>query len=311
MDIKDLNNQQLILLALLVSFITSIATGIVTVTLMDQAPPGVTQTINRVIEKTVQVVAPEVISTKEVVKETIIIKEEDLIIKAAEKNAENVVVLGVIQQDTFRLLKGEKEEDRKFFEILPGSGFILSPDGLLIVDARLVSDSTKIYAIKTLSGEIYRTRALTFDSENNIALLEIVPREESDGKLETLPVFPEISLADSDAIKVGQTAIALRLYNGISLLLGVVSQTEKAKKASVDGGRVVTRMYTTIEMSDVYSGSPLVDTDARLVGINIIGETGTYTVPVNTIKLMIDKYKNDKQSDKESAGGVASVETTF
>ena len=47
MDIKDLNKSQLILLAILLSFITSIATGIVTVTLMQQAPSSVTVPINR------------------------------------------------------------------------------------------------------------------------------------------------------------------------------------------------------------------------------------------------------------------------
>jgi len=42
MDIKDLNKSQLILLAVLLSFVTSIATGITTVTLMQQAPASFT-----------------------------------------------------------------------------------------------------------------------------------------------------------------------------------------------------------------------------------------------------------------------------
>lgn len=50
---NDLSKQQLILLALLVSFVTSLATGIFTVSLMDQAPQSVIQTINRVVEKAV------------------------------------------------------------------------------------------------------------------------------------------------------------------------------------------------------------------------------------------------------------------
>src|SRR3989344_6866073 len=58
MDIQDLNKSQLILLAVLLSFVTSIATGITTVTLMQQAPDSVTVPITRVVRETVEKVVP-------------------------------------------------------------------------------------------------------------------------------------------------------------------------------------------------------------------------------------------------------------
>ncbi len=59
MNIDDLTKSQLLLLTLLVNFVMSIATGIVTVSLLDQAPATVTQTVNRIVEHTVETVTPD------------------------------------------------------------------------------------------------------------------------------------------------------------------------------------------------------------------------------------------------------------
>lgn len=86
----QLNNTQIVLLVLLVSFVTSIATGIFTVTLMEQAPAGITRNINRVVEKTVETVVPT--ETQVVVREVIDKSEED-VIKTVEDYSPAVVTV--------------------------------------------------------------------------------------------------------------------------------------------------------------------------------------------------------------------------
>lgn len=60
MDIEDLSKSQLLLLTILVNFVVSIATGILTVSLLDQAPQTVTQTVDRIVDHTIETVATQV-----------------------------------------------------------------------------------------------------------------------------------------------------------------------------------------------------------------------------------------------------------
>ena len=97
MDIEHLTKMQIVLLTLLVSSVTSIATGIITVTLMNQVPPAVTQTLNRVVERTVERVVPDKsqgasVITKEV---TIVVKEDDLITDSIGKNLIQITIISV------------------------------------------------------------------------------------------------------------------------------------------------------------------------------------------------------------------------
>src|SRR5450759_3437632 len=119
MDIKDLNKTKLILLAVLLSFVTSIATGITTVTLMQQAPASFTAPVNRIIQQTVEKI--QQVEGKTTV-QTVIIKEEDLVVDAIAKN----------QSALFTATKEVQDEYFKTTEVSAGKGFAISTDGSII-----------------------------------------------------------------------------------------------------------------------------------------------------------------------------------
>lgn len=60
MDIEELSKAQLLLLTVMVNFVVSIATGILTVSLLDQAPVQISQGVDRVVERTIQTIATPV-----------------------------------------------------------------------------------------------------------------------------------------------------------------------------------------------------------------------------------------------------------
>jgi hypothetical protein len=92
MNIEDLNKTQLLLLTILVNFVTAIATAVLAVSLLDQAPPTVTQTINHIVERTVEGAVQTTQLPGIVTKQTtVVIKDEDLLSAAIAANAARTV----------------------------------------------------------------------------------------------------------------------------------------------------------------------------------------------------------------------------
>jgi hypothetical protein len=60
MDIEELSKAQLLLLTVMVNFVVSIATGVLTVSLLDQAPVQISQGVDRVVERTIESIATPV-----------------------------------------------------------------------------------------------------------------------------------------------------------------------------------------------------------------------------------------------------------
>ena len=290
----ELNKTQLILLVLFVSFVTSIATGITTVTLLEEAPLSVTQPINRIVRETVKVVVPDKSSSKTVT-QTIVVKEEDFVVEAVEKNSPNTIKVGYVPKKgiAFDFLGVGSAGDGAVE--YAGSGFVLREDGTALLPDSLFDDSRSLVA-QSLSGETsFEIELLRRNAKTGLALVLIKPVPVSpaiEGKPVETPVTPFVSIvfADSLKVKIGQTAIALGADEGLRLLLGVVSRLAPGGEQASVGD-----VYTTIDTDARFSGGPLLNTNAEVIGINIVTAGGErFTIPAQTIQAILAEYDAEK-----------------
>ncbi|MDB5189610.1 MAG: hypothetical protein JWL82_567 [Parcubacteria group bacterium] len=104
MNLEDLNKTQLLLLTVLVNFVTSIAVGVLTVSLLDQAPPTITQTVNRIVDHTVETIASstpiQAIIPAPQQPQTVVIHDEDLLTAALAANSSRTVTLYIRSTST-------------------------------------------------------------------------------------------------------------------------------------------------------------------------------------------------------------------
>jgi serine protease Do len=154
-----------------------------------------------------------------------------------------------------------------------GSGVILRSDGLILTNAHVVGQE-RLVEVRLADGRSLRGRVLGRDKAVDIAVVKV--------EAENLPAS---ELADSDALEVGQLAIAIGHPLGLerTVTVGVVSATwRRLEKRGPEGF-----VQTDVAISPGNSGGPLLDSHGRVVGINRLvvrekGATGlSFAVPIN------------------------------
>lgn len=278
---EGLTKQQLILLALLVSFVTSLATGIVTVSLVNQAPPALTQTINRVVEKTIErvVTEPARQSAAVVTRETIVVKADDLVIAAIEKNAKTVVRIKEVTG-----VGGERTE------AFGGLGLILSKEGLIAADIKIA------YRQDDVLGNSISESYLGVFSDGTALPLDIAFADKDSGLLFFKPLatssapltFAQPTFGTA-ALKLGQTVVAIggALTNTVST--GIIANI---------GAQSVVR--TDIRSDDVVSGSIFFNLSGEVIGINAgtLIRTPQMFLPIEQVQALLTKAATSSPSSQ-------------
>jgi len=180
-----------------------------------------------------------------------------------------------------------------------GSGFIVDNKGLIVTNFHLISNTgphrgpaglgqqpakqaklaDRIW-VTTSDGQQFPASVKGYDEATDIALLQIVPG--------TKPL-PVAELGDSDALRVGEWAIAIGNPLGLdhTVTLGIVS----AKGRSELGGQFDEYLQTDAAINPGNSGGPLVNAQGKVIGINtlILERTQglSFSIPINTVKSIL------------------------
>lgn len=311
MELEELNKTQIVLLTLLVSFVTSIATGIVTVTLLDQAPPAVTQTINRIVERTIERVVPAEMTSGEkevIIKEietTIVVKEDDLITESIEKNKRSLVRIIRVTEPPVEDSTSTTSTDIMESGIFVGIGVIVSSDGSLAAAGHSVGIGENLIGI--FFGGVQRTlEVLSINEDINIALLEPVAIETG-----AEIAFNKTTFADSKSLKLGQSVIALGGENRTNVSMGIISglidvrvEYPSVEDETIMNTKVVLDSIETSINSAQISGSPLFNIFGEFIGINTKAQntTGVFT-PSSKVSELLESLIIQAESDI-SAGNV-------
>ena len=215
-----------------------------------------------------------------------ITEEENVIINVVQESSPSVVSIAVTQL-TLKSGEGLVDEVSNI-----GTGFVVDPNGIIITNQHVVSDTSATYKVITNDGKEYEVIEILRDDSNDIAVLKIDATS-----------LDSLELGDSDSLLVGQTVIAignpLGEYAG-SVTTGVISGVNRSVTTSSGWFGSTTKVYEDVIQTDAAvnpgnSGGPLISTEGKVIGVNFATTSNadniSFALPINRVKQRLEEYR--------------------
>ncbi len=176
-------------------------------------------------------------------------------------------------------------------EVGGGTGFLVTTDGMIVTNRHVVEEASAEYTVLLSDGTQYEATVLARDDLNDIALLRI--------DADNLPV---LDLGDSDALRIGQTVIAIG--NSLNEFRNTVTKgiVSGINRRVVAGGGSFSEVIEEAIQTDAAinpgnSGGPLLDLFGKVVGVNTAvsreGQLIGFAIPVNEVRHIIESVQKN------------------
>jgi S1-C subfamily serine protease len=212
------------------------------------------------------------------------------------------VVQVAAKAGTDDLSKAEGEETG----IRTGTGFIWDSVGHVVTNDHVVQGTTSL-AVRLASGEVTQADIVGLAPNYDLAVIRLKGARQ-------LP--PPIAVGTSANLKVGQTAYAIGNPFGLdqSLTTGVISALKRRLPTS-DGREIANAIQTDAAINPGNSGGPLLDSAARLIGVNtaIFSPSGSnagigFAIPVDVVNRVVPELIRNGRVPTPGIGIVAGDE---